>query len=76
MSATVGSLSPEAIIEGAEYYTYVYFWAFGNENFTGRKVRVGGQIGTEYPYPLPAAFRVFAVDTTAIDEDFLIPLIF
>lgn len=75
LNASIGSLAPETIIEGSEYYTYVYFWAYGNENFTGRKVTMSGQVGTEYPFPVPPSFRVFSVDSTKIDDDYLIPLI-
>ena len=74
LNASIGSLSPETVIEGSEYYTYVYFWAYGNENFTGRKVTMTGQIGTEYPFPVAPSFRVFSVDTTKIDYTYLLPL--
>ena len=29
-NASIGSLAPETIIEGNEYYAYVQFWAWGN----------------------------------------------
>lgn len=73
-SATMGSLSPDRIVEGREYYTYVYFWAWGNEDFTGRQVTMSGQIGSEYALPVPPSLRVFAVDSTKIDTNILIPI--
>ncbi|MDP5210907.1 hypothetical protein [Microbulbifer sp. 2205BS26-8] len=74
LSATIGTLSPEHVNEGIQYRTNVYFWSFGNEDFTLKEVVVAGQIGTEYPFPAPAPFRVFPVDTTKIDDGVLLPV--
>ncbi|GAB4194332.1 MAG: hypothetical protein Tsb002_25740 [Wenzhouxiangellaceae bacterium] len=68
-NASIGMLSPDFLLEGAEYYSYVYFWAWNNDNPTGRTAKLKGQIGA------PQFGLIFSVDTSRTLESYIyIPL--